>query len=116
MAAVAYILAGLTLFIFLRPDPLLVAKAITVEQQKQQHKLAETTIAVNNKINRIGIFVGALVLVLSQVIMVAIMTMTPIHMQGRGSNLSAIGMVIGLHVAAMYLPFLGTGLLVDKIG
>ncbi|MFY0517676.1 MFS transporter [Lysinibacillus sp. UGB7] len=116
LAAVAYILAGLTLFIFLRPDPLLVAKAIAFEQQKQQHKLTETTIAVNNKINRIGIFVGALVLVLSHVIMVAIMTMTPIHMQGHGSNLSAIGMVIGLHVAAMYLPSLGTGLLVDKIG
>ncbi|MGE7090664.1 MFS transporter [Lysinibacillus sp. NPDC048646] len=116
LAAVAYILAGLTLFIFLRPDPLLVAKAIAIEQQKQQHKLAETTTAVNNKINRIGILVGALVLVLSHVIMVAIMTMTPIHMQGHGSSLSAIGMVIGLHVAAMYLPSLGTGLLVDKIG
>lgn len=115
LAAVAYILAGLTLFVFLRPDPLLVAKAIAIEQQKQQHKLAETTTAVNNKINRIGILVGALVLVLSHVIMVAIMTMTPIHMQGHGSSLSAIGMVIGLHVAAMYLPSLGTGLLVDKI-
>ena len=44
------------------------------------------------------------------------MTMTPVHMQGHGSNLSAIGMVIGLHVASMYLPSLGTGILVDKIG
>ncbi|MFJ7736563.1 MFS transporter [Lysinibacillus sp. NPDC097287] len=116
LAAVAYILAGLTLFIFLRPDPLLVAKAIAAEQQKQQHTVAENVNVLQNKANRMGIFVGALVLILSHVIMVSIMTMTPVHMQGHGSNLSAIGMVIGLHVASMYLPSLGTGILVDKIG
>ena len=113
LAAVAYILAGLTLFIFLRPDPLLVAKAIAAEQQ---HKVAEKVNVSQNKVNRVGILVGALVLILSHVIMVSIMTMTPVHMEGHGSNLSAIGMVIGLHVAAMYLPSLGTGILVDKIG
>ena len=113
LAAVAYILAGLTLFIFLRPDPLLVAKAIAMEQQ---HKVAEKVNVSQNKVNRVGILVGALVLILSHVIMVSIMTMTPVHMEGHGSNLSAIGMVIGLHVAAMYLPSLGTGILVDKIG
>ncbi|MGE8001524.1 MFS transporter [Lysinibacillus sp. NPDC093190] len=116
LAAVAYTLAGLTLFIFLRPDPLLIAKAIAAEQHKQQSKMADASVTTNSHVNRIGIFIGALVLVLSHVIMVAIMTMTPIHMQGHGSSLSAIGMVIGLHVAAMYLPSLGTGLLVDKVG
>jgi len=116
LAAVAYTLAGLTLFIFLRPDPLLIAKAIAAEQHKQQSKMADTSATTNSHVNRIGIFIGALVLVLSHVIMVAIMTMTPIHMQGHGSSLSAIGMVIGLHVASMYLPSLGTGILVDKVG
>ncbi|MFE3577068.1 MFS transporter [Lysinibacillus sp. NPDC059133] len=116
LAAVAYTLAGLTLFIFLRPDPLLIAKAIAAEQYKQQSKMADASATTNSHVNRIGIFIGALVLVLSHVIMVAIMTMTPIHMQGHGSGLSAIGMVIGLHVAAMYLPSLGTGILVDKVG
>lgn len=113
LAAVAYILAGLTLFIFLRPDPLVVAKAIAAAQQ---HKVMEKVSVLQNKANRIGILVGALVLILSHVIMVSIMTMTPVHMQGHGSNLSAIGLVIGLHVASMYLPSLGTGILVDKVG
>lgn len=116
LAAIAYSLAGLTLFIFMRPDPLLVAKAIAVEQQKQMSKVTGAVNALHNKANRMGIVIGALVLVLSHVIMVSIMTMTPVHMQGHGSSLSAIGMVIGLHVAAMYLPSLGTGVLVDKIG
>src|SRR5699024_7972502 len=47
--------------------------------------------------------------------MVAIMTMTPIHMEDHGNGLSAVGLVIGLHVAAMYLPSPITGILVDKI-
>lgn len=117
LAAVAYLLAGLTLFIYLRPDPLLVAKAIAAENEKVRN--ASTTPirqSLEKNVNRAGVFVGALVLVLSHVIMVAIMTMTPIHMQNQGCGLSAVGMVIGLHIAAMYLPSLGTGVLVDKIG
>ena len=43
LAAVAYILAGLTLFMFMRPDPLLVAKAIAAEQEKQQNKVIKNT-------------------------------------------------------------------------
>ena len=55
-------------------------------------------------------------MVLTQVVMVAIMTMTPIHMKHHGHGLSAVGMVIGIHVAAMFLPSLVTGVLVDKVG
>ncbi len=55
-------------------------------------------------------------MVLSQIVMLAIMTMTPVHMGNHDHNLSAIGLVIGFHIGAMYLPSLFTGILVDKIG
>jgi MFS family permease len=55
-------------------------------------------------------------MVITQIVMVAIMTMTPIHMRHHEHDLSDIGMVIGFHVAAMYLPSLVTGVLVDKFG
>ena len=42
--------------------------------------------------------------------------MTPIQMQNHGAGLTAVGLVIGLHIAAMYLPSLGTGIVVDKMG
>ena len=35
LAAAAYLVAGLTLFFYLRPDPFLVAKAIAIKQEKQ---------------------------------------------------------------------------------
>ena len=55
-------------------------------------------------------------MVLTQVVMLAIMTMTPVHMGDHGHSLRAIGLVIGFHIGAMYLPSLFTGILVDKIG
>lgn len=117
LAAVAYLLAGFTFLIFLRPDPFLVAKAIAVEQEKTvQQKPKEAGRLMQSKANRIGVLAGASVLILSHFVMVAVMTMTPVHMQNHGSGLSAVGMVIGFHIAAMYLPSLGTGILVDKLG
>ncbi|MFB1051197.1 MFS transporter [Paraliobacillus sp. JSM ZJ581] len=114
LAMVAYSLAGIVFFIFLKPDPLLVARAI--EDNKQLGAETSTPYQPNQGVQRSGIIVGAIVLILSQVIMVGIMTMTPVHIEQNGSPLSAVGFVIGLHVAAMYLPSLVTGTLVDKVG
>ena len=114
LAAVAYGAAGLVFYLFLKPDPLLVARMVEERKQQKETEIVQTPASVSH--HRTGIVVGASVLVLSHIVMVAIMTMTPVHMQHHGSTLSAVGMVIGLHVASMYLPSLVTGSLVDKVG
>jgi len=117
LAAVAFIVAGLILLIFLRPDPFIVAKAIAESQRiKENQHGGKTTIAPEATVNKSGIIVGATVMVLTQIVMVAIMTMTPVHMKHHGHGLGEVGIVIGIHVAAMYLPSLITGVLVDKYG
>lgn len=60
--------------------------------------------------------VGATVMVVTQVAMVAIMTMTPVHMRHHHHGLADVGLVIGLHIAGMYLPSPLTGALVDRLG
>lgn len=113
LAAAAFILAGLVFFAFLRPDPLVVAKAIAKAKTNQSSPSDKTTkITINNR----GIIVGATVMILTQIVMIAIMTMTPIHMKNHGHGLGEIGLVIGIHIGAMYLPSLVTGILVDKVG
>lgn len=106
LAAVAYFSAGLVFIIFLRPDPFLVGQDVG----KQDFVLNDAPSV------RTGAWVGAIVMILTQVTMVSVMTMTPIHMRGHGHELEAVGLVIGLHVGSMYLPSLITGRLVDKIG
>ncbi|WP_223556438.1 MULTISPECIES: MFS transporter [Lysinibacillus] len=114
LSATAFILAGLVLFIMLRPDPLEIAKRIEAHKQKYEQK--NKTESFNKEINKRGLTVGATVMVLTQIVMVAIMTMTPVHMKHHGHGLAAVGIVIGFHVGSMYLPSLVTGILVDKIG
>ncbi|WP_318614627.1 MFS transporter [Sporosarcina sp. YIM B06819] len=117
LAAAAYLIAGLVFLIYLRPDPFLVARAIATEIDKQrQDKVNDGHQVFQSKVNRVGVVVGAFVLILSHAVMVGIMTMTPVQMQNHGAQLSAVGLVIGFHIAAMYLPSLVTGILVDKIG
>ncbi|MEC0256785.1 MFS transporter [Paenibacillus lautus] len=117
LAAIAYIVAGLVLLIFLRPDPLIVAKAITeVQIAKDIQNNTQPSYTLEASVNKRGIIVGASVMVLTQVVMIGIMTMTPVHMKHHGHGLGEVGIVIGIHVAAMYLPSLLTGVLVDKYG
>ncbi|KAA0784378.1 MFS transporter [Bacillus wiedmannii] len=114
LSAAAFILAGLFLFVMLRPDPLLIANMI--ETYKQEHTYKGQAVIEEATENKRGITVGAIVMILTQVVMVAIMTMTPVHMGHHGHGLSEVGLVIGFHVGAMYLPSLVTGILIDKIG
>ncbi|WP_442853016.1 MFS transporter [Bacillus sp. UNC41MFS5] len=115
LGAAAFLLAGLVLLAFLRPDPLIVANAIADRQVIDKSEPIEkqsSNLAINNR----GIIVGAAIMVLTQIVMTSIMTMTPVYMKHHGHGLSEVGMVIGFHIGAMYLPSLVTGILVDKIG
>lgn len=118
LAAIAFILAGLILLFLLRPDPLIVANAIAKVQIAENSRPVDTNSVIPETPvgNKRGIIVGATVMVLTQIVMVAIMTMTPVHMGHHGHSLQAVGIVIGIHVGAMFLPSLVTGVLVDKIG
>ncbi|WP_117157122.1 MFS transporter [Paraliobacillus quinghaiensis] len=114
LSAAAFIVAGLVLFVFLRPDPFIIALKINANKQKNEHD--ENADPTNQLQNKSGVAIGVTVMVLTQLVMVAIMTMTPVHMGNHGHNLQAIGLVIGFHIGAMFLPSLFTGILVDKIG
>jgi len=117
LGAAAFILAGLVLLVFLRPDPLLIAKAWDEKKPMDTARASTSPLTMGGAmVNQRGMIVGTTVMVLTQIVMVAIMTMTPIHMKHHGHGLGEVGLVIGIHVGAMYLPSLFTGMLVDKIG
>ncbi|WP_066062970.1 MFS transporter [Neobacillus soli] len=115
LAAAAFILAGLVLLVLLRPDPLVVAKAIAYVQRAGVGNVIKEK-SGKLTINKRGIVVGVTIMVLTQIVMVSIMTMTPVHMRHHGFGLKEVGLVIGFHIGAMYLPSLVTGFLADKFG
>ena len=119
LAGAAYALAALILAVWLRPDPLLLARALEAEPTagpypQPDHADDRPRPAVERR--RPGVLVGSLVMVLAQLVMVAIMTMTPVHMHDHGHGTGASGLVIAVHVGAMYLPSPLTGRLIDRYG
>lgn len=110
LAALAYLAAGATLVFFLVPDPFLLAQQAHA-RETQEHGSCQSEPRIN-----VGVYVGGTVMVLTQIVMVATMTMTPVHMRAHQHDLADVGVVIGVHIGAMYLPSLLTGVLVDKIG
>jgi len=130
LAAVAYLAAGSALLVLLRPDPFLLARRL---DEERAHLAPEGAPAPNDPVASVpaaapparddssphpgvGAYVGAAVMVVTQIAMVAIMTMTPVHMRAHHHGLGEVGLVIGIHIGAMYLPSLVTGALVDRIG
>ncbi|OYD56944.1 MFS transporter [Fictibacillus aquaticus] len=110
----AFIIAGLIIFLMLRPDPYHFVKMLENNKRSRNSNVEHTTSEIPAYKN--GIMAGAAIMILTQLVMIAIMTMTPIHMEHHGHSLNEIGLVIGVHIGSMYLPSLLTGLLVDKIG
>ncbi len=132
LAAVAYLAAGFVLLVWLRPDPLLLARAVSASEgadagdseRADAGAAAEATATARDtprsakgpsRANR-GIAVGTTVMVVTQVAMLAIMTMTPVRLRSQGQGLAEIGLVIGIHIGFMYIPSLVTGTLVDRVG
>ncbi|WP_049561890.1 MFS transporter [Nonomuraea sp. SBT364] len=110
LAGVAYAVAALVLAVWLRPDPLLLARALEAGAPEAG---GEPLPAAGR---RSAVPAGALVMVLTQFVMVTTMTMTPVHMHDHGHGAAASGFVIAVHIGAMYLPSPVTGWLVDRCG
>lgn len=105
---------GLGIYWFgLRPDPLLVA----------QHRQGNPRTGAVSRTSGFSILRtsltarGAVITVaMSHAHMVALMSMTPIHLQHHGSTLTLIGVTISAHVAGMYALSPVFGWLTDRVG
>lgn len=115
LAAAAYSVAGTLLHHLLRPDPLLTARALHLRSPAASDPARLAADAAPVRWTG-ALRLGALTMIVTQLVMTAIMTMTPIHMRDEGHGLSATGLVISLHVAGMYLPSPITGWLADRYG
>ncbi|CAL9657771.1 Riboflavin transporter RfnT [Streptomyces sp. enrichment culture] len=124
LAGAAYALAALVLVVWLRPDPLLLARGLDHRQQAAAAAAEGAGDAAPGPDPDLGPdpergpgpIPGALTMILTQLVMVAVMTMTPVHLQDHGHGTAASGLVIAIHVGAMYLPSPLTGWLVDSYG
>ncbi len=115
LGAITLLAATVTLFLFLRPDPYLLATANRAAATGvfERPKLRD---ALGHVRGRPRAILGITTVAIGHVVMVMVMVMTPIHMAHVDVSLQLIGFVISVHVAGMYAfsPIVGWG--VDRIG
>ncbi|WP_326559911.1 MFS transporter [Micromonospora sp. NBC_01796] len=105
--------AGLLVLVALRPDPLLLARSMGREPvRKRRNTRAALRASLRNPVIRRGIAVVVTV----HTAMISLMNMAPIHLSHGAVTLTSIGLVIGAHSAAMYLPGPVVGYLSDRLG
>ena len=110
---IAQVAASTVFWLGLRPDPLLVAKQLNAAKTKGKTSFA-TAFATLRKYPLAAFAITAIAL--SHMVMVSVMSMTPIHMKGMGFDLVVVGFTISLHIAGMYAFSPIFGWLSDKLG
>jgi MFS family permease len=114
LAVPAFLGAALVLVAFLRPDPLQVARsqALSAEEPAAADDRGELAALLGDRQVRLSL----LVLAVANLAMVGVMAVAPVHLHDHGAGMGTIGLMIGAHIAAMYLPSPVTGWLSDRIG
>ena len=98
-------------FLGLRPDPLLTAIGHGPAPTGIPPRKGLATLRVNS-LARYSVVAVAL----SHATMVAMMSMTPVHLYGHGATLAIVGFTISLHIAGMYALSPVFGALADRFG
>ena len=109
--AVIMLLAAGLLFLFLRPDPYELA-----DPSSRIEPGAELSAPMWRIMRRPRVAMAVIVLVVGQVVMIGIMTMTPLHMDDHGHGLGAVGLVISAHTLGMFALSPLSGRIADRLG
>lgn len=117
IAAVCLALAGLVVFLFLRPDPLADRISDRAGEVRERVSLADRLRGALGELrgNR-GARAAVLAVVTAQVVMVAVMTMTPVHIAHHGGSVTLVGVTISLHILGMYALAPVVGAVTDRFG
>lgn len=118
LSLVLFMLAAISVFLFMRPDPLVVAGGTTHSRDQSLPPVEAigfrraVAIAWAHPLARLAF----VCLVVSQAVMVMVMAMTPLHMEEHGHSTGAVGQVISVHTAGMFAFAPLAGWLSDRFG
>lgn len=117
IAAVCLAIAGLIVLLALRPDPLLVLRERStgrpIRTGVQKGRIARVLAELRTNAQARYAF---LAIITAQIVMVAIMTMTPVHLAHQGGSITLVGVTISLHVVGMYALAPVVGWIADRGG
>jgi MFS family permease len=115
---VGMLVSALVMVVFLRPDPLRVAREAAVDTGARTPVLTGTKWSRVREVvrTRTNVSAGIATLALAHAVMIAVMVMTPLHMHHGGAELEIIGVVVSAHVLGMFAFAPVVGWAADRFG
>ncbi|MEW6084729.1 MAG: MFS transporter [Chloroflexota bacterium] len=111
---ILFAVAAVLVFIGLRPDPREVGKDVAKQYPSEiPHGEARPIFQI---LRQPAAITAVTAMALGQVVMVAIMVITSLHMEDHNHNRADIYSVISAHTFGMFAPSIFSGWLLDKIG
>jgi len=111
LATVAFLLTWLLFWAALRPDPSEVAVTAV-----HTGTIGGKGSSVGGAFRMPAVQVAILALISAQVVMVAVMTATPLRIEDAGHGLDIVGVVISTHTVGMFALAPAVGKLIDRLG
>jgi MFS family permease len=135
-SAAAFLLASVVVFLLLRPDPLLTARTLVAPAPTSDPDAPASDpdapapargsgapargirAAAREVLASPAARLGIAAVAVGHVVMVGVMSMTPVHIgeSGHPDVLRIVGLVLSLHIAGMYALSPVTGWLTDRVG
>lgn len=114
--AVLFAVAALVLFVFLRPDPRWLALRVAAQASPAPTAPAAPARSLRVIVRLPLVRAGLISMVLGQVVMVLVMSVTSLHMSHHAHGLDSISLVIGAHTFGMFGLSMFTGRIADRLG
>ena len=118
LSGAVFIVAAIIVHTKLRPDPLVLSGGLRSADDRHgnESRLAELGRALRLIAARPAARLAVGAMIVSQVVMVAVMTMTPLHMDDGGQSPAAVGFMMTIHILGMYAFSPVVGVLSDRFG
>jgi len=114
-ALVLFAAAVAIIVIWLRPEPMEIARKMGAQNPTPQPPLSQPR-AFSKIIRQPGIVVAGMAMIIGQVVMVMIMVITSLHMDDLAHPLSSISIVFSAHTFGMFAFSIISGRLADHFG
>jgi MFS family permease len=114
VSVAGYALGALLIQIFLRPDPLTLARQ--VQEIADAGVTAVSARSLGVILNDVRVQIALATLAVSQFVMISTTSTSPLYLHDQGHNVQTIGLAVSLHLAGMYVTSPLAGWLSDRFG
>ncbi len=117
LSLLVFMVAASIVHVRLRPDPLVISGGLREpDADRDESRVDELKRSARLILGNPQARIAVAAMITSQVVMVGVMTMTPLHMDDGGQSESTIGLMMTIHILGMYAFSPVIGILSDRVG